>query len=431
MANDKSVFYKYSTRLIHGKFRSEKWDYEHHLIPPITASTTFRLDSAKRGQQGFIDFADPKRAAQAMSPIYIYDRLDEPTVGMLEDFFKEAEGGECACAFACGMSAISAALMVCSKVGSNIVAHRTLYGCTFSLMTNWLPKFGITTRFINANDVQELVSAVDDNTRVVYVETPANPTLEAVDIQKIADALKPINDKRPPKHKVVLIVDNTFPTPWGQRPLSCGADIVVESLTKGVSGFGVDMGGIVVAPERFHKGLRGFRKDFGGVLPPSSAWSIIVYGLSTLPLRVRRQSENAMVVAQYLAKNPKVSRVHYPGLDSYPYKEIARKQMVDPEGNFAPGFMVYFEVAGEVEEARDKCEKLVNYIAEHSYCITLAVSLGTTKTLIETPGLMTHSAMDAKSQSEAGIHPGGVRLSVGLEDPNDLIKDLEEAFEHI
>lgn len=429
MTDKDKAGYRYETHLIHGKFRTEKWEYDHHVIPPITASTTFRLDSASRGRQGFVDFGEPKKAAQAMNPVYIYDRLDEPTVGMLEDLFREAELGESACAFACGMSAISAALMVSCQAGSNIVVHRTLYGCTFSLMTNWLPRFGIEVRFVNAQDPGEIEAAMDSETRAVYLETPSNPTLECLDIAALREIIEPLNTNRPQKDRIVLIVDNTFATPWAQRPLTLGADLVVESLTKDVGGFGVDMGGMVVGPARFHKSLRGFRKDFGGVLPPAGAWRFMVYGISTLSLRVRRQTETAMEIAAFLEGHPKVRLVSYPGLASYPCADLARRQLVDPEGNFCPGFMIYFEVDGDLDDARNGCERLVNHIASESYCITLAVSLGMTKTLVETPGLMTHSSMDASSQSEAGIHPGGVRLAIGLENPADILRDLEKALD--
>jgi len=419
------------TQLIHGPHRTEKWDYDHHVIPPITASTTFRLDSAQRGQRGFVDFANPKAAAQAMNPIYIYDRLDEPTVGMLEDLMRDAEGGECAVAFACGMAAISASLMVTGRAGSNVVAHRTMYGCTFSLMSNWLPKFGIRARLVDASDPAAVAAAIDDKTRAVYIETPANPTLQCIDIAAVRAAIAPFNASRGPKDQVVLIVDNTFATPWGQRPLSLGADIVVESLTKNVGGFGVDLGGMVVAPERFLKSFRGYRKDFGGVLPPGSAWDFMVYGLPTLPMRLARQCDTALAVARFLLGHPGVSRVHYPGLESFPWRAVAEKQMRDPEGRFCPGSMIYFEVAGELEQARQRCQRVVDHIAKEAYSITLAVSLGMTKTLIEAPGLMTHSAMDACAQSAAGIHPGGIRLSIGLENPVDLIADLKEALDTI
>jgi len=429
MSKEDKRRYGVETKLIHGRHRTEKWQYDHHVIPPITASTTFRLDSANRGRQGFVDFAEPKKAAQAMNPIYIYDRLDEPTVGMLEEHFCEVEQGESGSAFACGMSAISAALMVACHSGANIVSHRTLYGCTFSLMTNWLPRYGIDVRFVNTLDMDEILGSIDEDTRVVYLETPANPTLECIDIARVRGVIDPINARRDQKDRIVIITDNTFATPWAQRPLTLGSDIVVQSLTKDVGGFGVDMGGMVVAPVRFHESLHGYRKDFGGVLPPASAWRLMVYGLSTLPIRVRRQTEIAGEIAAFLEGQPKIDRVVYPGLDSYPGSEVARRQMVDPDGEFCPGFMIYFELAGDLEKSRTCCERLVNYIASESYSITLAVSLGMTKTLVETPGLMTHSSMDANMLSKAGIHPGGVRLAIGLEHPRDIIKDLEQALD--
>lgn len=423
------------TRLIHGEHRSNKWDYDHHVLPPVTASTAFRLDSAVRGQKGFVDFTDPKSAAQAMSPIYIYDRLDEPTVAMLEDLFAEFEGGESACAFACGMAAISAALMVTGRHGrcqasepNNVVAHRTMYGCTFSLMSNWLPRFGIEARLINMNDTDALIAALDEKTRAVYIETPANPTLECIDIAAVKDVLKKTNATRGPKDQVLLIVDNTFATPWAQRPIEHGADIVVESLTKNVGGFGVDMGGMVVCPKRLHKAFRGYRKDFGGVLPPANAWNFMVYGVPTLPIRLQKQQETALRVAEFLESHPKVARVFYPGLESFPWKDVARRQMRDKEGRFYPGSMIYFELKGELEECRVQCERVIDYVASNAYSITLAVSLGLTKTLIEAPGLMTHSALDPCAQSAAGIHPGGIRLSIGLEAAEDLIADLEDAL---
>ncbi|MBM4387056.1 MAG: aminotransferase class I/II-fold pyridoxal phosphate-dependent enzyme [Deltaproteobacteria bacterium] len=420
--------YHMETFLIHGKFRSEKWDYNHHVIPPITASTAFRLDSALRGQQGFIDFADAKYAARALSPIYIYDRLDEPTVGMLEDFLKEVEGGEAAVAFACGMAAISAALVVTAKTGSEIVAHRTLYGCTFSLMTNWLPKLGIKTKFVDMTDESEIRNAINEKVRAVYFETPSNPTLEIIDIEMVRRCVDEENARRGHKDKILVMVDNTFATPYIQRPLRHGADIVVESLTKNIGGFGVDMGGAVIVPERLRKSFRGYRKDFGGVLPPSNAWSIMVYGLPTLKLRIKRQEETAAKVAKFLSGHPAISKVSYPGLKNFPGLEIAKRQMCNLDGEFSPGTLIYFEVAGSLEDAGKRCGSLIDYIAENSYSITLAVSLGMIKTLIESPGLMTHCAYSADEQSRIGIHPGGVRLSIGLEDAEDIMRDLGEAL---
>jgi cystathionine beta-lyase/cystathionine gamma-synthase len=354
---------------------------------------------------------------------------------MLEDLFRDFEGGESACAFACGMAAISAAMMVTGRRGrsggpgpTSIVAHRTMYGCTFSLMSNWLPRFGIQARLVDAGDAGSLAAAIDADTRAVYLETPANPTLECIDLAAVKAALAPINAGRGPKDQVLLIVDNTFATPWAQRPISLGADIVVESLTKNVGGFGVDMGGMVVGPQRLQKAFRGYRKDFGGVLPPANAWNFMVYGMPTLPIRLARQQETAGRIAAFLEAHPKVARVSYPGLASFPWKDVAARQLVDRDGRFCPGAMIYFEVAGDLDESRSRCERLIDHVASQAYSITMAVSLGLTKTLIEAPGLMTHSALDPCAQSAAGIHPGGVRLSIGLESVDDLLADLETSL---
>jgi cystathionine beta-lyase/cystathionine gamma-synthase len=418
-----------ATHLIHGQTRSPKWEYSHHVLPPLTTSTTFRLDSVGRGMRGFQDFASDAEGDGVTSPTYIYDRLDEPNVALLEDHLREAEGGEAAVAFACGMAAISAVLMTCSKAGGSIFAHRTMYGCTFSLLTAQLPRYGITTRQVDARNPGNIADAVDDSTRIVYFETPANPTMECLDIAAIRRALAPINARRTPEDQVQIVVDNTFHTFWGQRPLALGADIVVDSLTKAVGGFGVNMGGVAIIPQRMHGAIRGHRKDFGGVMAPTAAWQIMVYGLSTLPIRMERQNATAQIVAEFLESHPKVGRVYYPGLASFPDAEIARRQMTTPDGRFCPGSMIYFELAGEPKESFDRCERMINAVASDSYCITLAVSLGMTKTLIEAPGLMTHCALDAVSQATAGIHPGGVRLAIGLEDPEDLRRDLERALE--
>ncbi len=428
MARDQRDAYGPGTRLIHGQPRSTRWEYSHHVLPPLTTSTTFRLDSTHRGAQGFVDFATDVADDGSTPPTYIYDRLDEPNIGMLEEQMREAEGGEAAVAFACGMAAISAALMTCSGAGHSIVAHRTMYGCTHSLLTTKLPRYGMTVRTVDARNPGNVADAVTDDTRVVYFETPANPTMECIDIAAIRKALEPVNALRAPDDQVLIIVDNTFHTFWGQRPLALGADVVVGSLTKNVGGFGVNMGGIVVGPRRLHGPLRAHRKDFGAVLSATAAWQILVYGVSTLPVRLEQQSATALKIAKFLESHPKVGRVLYPGLESYPYREIAKRQLTTPLGHFCPGSMIYFEIAGERAEAAERCGRMINTVASDSYCITLAVSLGMTKTLIEAPNLMTHCALDAKAQEAAEIHPAGVRLAIGLEDAADLQRDLENGL---
>ena len=195
-------------------------------------------------------------------------------------------------------------------------------------------------------------------------------------------------------------------------------------------GFGTDMGGMVVGPNLLHSRTRLARKDFGGVVSPRSAWSILVYGLSSLPVRAKRQVSNARRLAEYLEGRPEVARVHYPGLKSHPHHEIARRQMLNFKGEFSPGIMVYFELAGKGPALTETARKFMDYIAEHSYTLTLAVSLGQLKTLVEAPTLMTHAAYGDEA-AEAGMSVGGIRLSAGIEDPDDLISDLEEAFDVI
>ena len=202
-------------------------------------------------------------------PIYIYDRLDEPTRGMLEENLAYAEGGETAICFATGMAAISAALGVTVKQREKIITHQIMYGCTYSLLTNWLLRAGIRTRFVDLTDPRALCQAITDKTRVVFFETPVNPTLQLIDIAAILSVLDTVNQGR--KHPIRIIVDNTFATPYCQRPLEYGADIIVHSLSKDIGGFGTDMGGAVIASRDLHGLLMLYRKDFGGVLSSKSA----------------------------------------------------------------------------------------------------------------------------------------------------------------
>jgi cystathionine beta-lyase/cystathionine gamma-synthase len=422
--------YRMRTHLIHGNFESKKWDYNHHVIPPVSHSTAFRLSSLHRGAQGFVQFASADEALSGHIPIYIYDRLDEPTRGMLEENLAYGEGGEIAVTFASGMAAISAALSATLRQGQEVLAHQILYGCTYSLMTNWLPRFGMQVRFEDFLKPESLLDLVTPATRVLYFETPLNPTMELIDIAAIRRVADEVNAHREERDRVLVIVDNTFATPFCQRPLSLGADIVVESLTKDIGGFGTDGGGAVIAAADWYNHLMLFRKDFGGVLAPRSAWAILVYGLPTLATRMVNQQKTALRVAKFLSDHPKVASVNYPGADNFPQKALAHRQMLDPDGKFAPGSMLYF-VLKEAEGKQTRAEKLVDYIAERAYTITLAVSLGQIKTLIEHPFTMTHSALPEEQKRAFGMHPEGVRLSMGLEDWRDIIRDLEIALEKV
>ncbi|HEX8871239.1 MAG TPA: aminotransferase class I/II-fold pyridoxal phosphate-dependent enzyme [Candidatus Acidoferrum sp.] len=420
--------YRLRTRLIHGSFATGKWDYDHHVVPPQSSSATYRLSSVHRGAQGFVEFATPE---SRRAPIYIYDRLDEPSRGMLEENLAVAEGGEIAVTFATGMAAVSAALGVLTAAGDEIVAHRVLYGCTHSLVTNWLPRYNIHTHFCDLTDPESLLKTVTKNCRVVYFETPVNPTMELIDMRAVREVVDRLNSGRPEEQKIHIVVDNTFATPYCQRPLEHGVDLVVHSLTKDIGGFGTEMGGAVIGSSSFWNHLMLYRKDFGGVLSPKNAWPILVYGLPTLAARMVNQQKTAMHVAEYLQRQSKVARVVYPGLPCYPQRELARRQMSTSDGSFTPGSMLYFELRGDdgsAKGAAQAAERFVDYVAEKSYTITLAVSLGQIKTLIENPFSMTHASVPEEEKLRCGLRPGGIRLSLGLEDWHDIIADLEDAL---
>ncbi|WP_374035362.1 PLP-dependent aspartate aminotransferase family protein [Bdellovibrio bacteriovorus] len=413
------------TQAIHGEFLSKSWEFSHHLIPPMTASTTFRLESLQRGAEGFSTFGAQKGEEK---PIWIYDRLEEPTTKMLEDQLALLEKGECAVTFGSGMGAIASTLMSLLSSGQKVIAHKTLYGCTYSLLTNWLPRLNISTHLMNVNDFKSLEQQLaDPAARVVYFESVSNPILEIADLEKITSLVKAANKKRGKDNQIYTVVDNTFATPWALRPVEWNVDFVIQSLTKNISGFGTEMGGAVIAPRAHESILRVARKDFGAIIHPYSAWHILVYGISTQAIRFEQQQASAMAVAKFLEAHPKVASVTYPGLKSHAQHKLAKKYLKSPEGKFAPGTMISFQLKGDMK----KCQKFVDDIAKNSYSITLAVSLGLTKTLIEVPGFMTHSAIPDDKRGDSGIDPRAIRLSIGLENVNDIIEDLNEALKKI
>ncbi len=418
------------TRLIHGVGSSTRWDYDHHVVPPITSSVTFRLSSVERGAQGFVQFAHQAEGGEKQVPIYVYDRLDEPTRAMLEDNLALAEGGDMALCFASGMSAISSAIGVLTRSGEHVIAHEVLYGCTYSLFTNWFPRLSVDVSLVDLCKPESIRDAATEKTRVVYFETPVNPDLTQIDIAAVAKTVADLNQGRPHDQRIRVIVDNTFATPYCQRPIELGADMVCLSLTKAVGGFGTDIGGAVVGPAWLHDPLILYRKDFGGSLSPKAAWPVLVYGLPSLATRMLNHQKTAAHVARFLAEHPKVETVRYPGLKSFPQYELAYRQMRDYRDKFAPGSMLYF-VLQDPDCTGEPARRLVNWLAENSYCITLAVSLGQIKTLIECPYSMTHSVMPDDAKHSHDIHPSGCRLSVGLEDWHDIVADLRQALENV
>ena len=371
------------------------------LAMPIYQTSTFIFDSAEQGGRRF--------ALEEAG--YIYTRLGNPTTTVLENKIAALEEGEAAVATSSGMGAISSTLWTVLKAGDHVVTDKTLYGCTFALMCHGLTRFGIEVTFVDTSNLDEVKNAMKENTRVVYLETPANPNLKIVDLE----ALSKLAHTNP---NTLVIVDNTFATPYMQKPLKLGADIVVHSVTKYINGHGDVIAGLVITNKELADQIRfvGLKDMTGAVLGPQDAYYII-RGMKTFEIRMERHCKNAKKVVEFLNKHPKIERVYYPGLETHPGHEIAKKQMKDF------GAMISFELKGGFEAGKTLLNSL-------KLC-SLAVSLGDTETLIQHPASMTHSPYTKEEREAAGITDGLVRLSVGLENVEDIIADLEQGLEKI
>lgn len=371
------------------------------LAIPIFQTSTFVFDSAEQGGKRFA----------LEEPGYIYSRLGNPTTTVLEDKIAQLEHGEAAVATSSGMGAISSVMWTILKAGDHIISDKTLYGCTFAFFNHGLSRFGIEVSFVDTADAEAVKKAMKPNTRAVYLETPANPNLKIVDIKAIAE----VAHTNP---NTLVIVDNTFSTPYCQRPIELGADIVVHSATKYLNGHGDVIAGIVISRKDLIDQIRlvGIKDMTGSVLGPMEAY-LIIRGMKTLEVRMKKHCENAMKVAEFLAAHNKVAEVYFPGLKSHPGHEIAAKQMD------AFGGIMSFELKGGFEAGKILLNNL-------KLC-SLAVSLGDTETLIQHPASMTHSPYTKEERMEAGITDGLVRLSVGLENIEDIIADLEYGLSKI
>ena len=321
------------------------------------------------------------------------------------------EGGEACCSAASGMGAISSALWTLLHAGDHVVASDTLYGCTFALLNHGMTRYGVEVSFVDITDMDAVKKAIKPNTRVIYLETPANPTLKISDIEGISKMAHEMGD-------ITVVVDNTFCSPYIQKPLSLGADVVVHSATKYLNGHGDVIAGFVVGSQEYINNVRlfGIKDMTGSVLSPFDAF-LIARGMKTLALRMEKHSANAMKVAEFLESHPAVAKVNYPGLKSFPQYELAKKQMR------LPGGMISFELKGGREEGA--------IVMNNVKLCSLAVSLGDAETLIEHAASMTHSTYTPEELKAAGISEGLVRLSVGLEDADDIIADLKQALDLI
>lgn len=371
------------------------------LAVPIYQTSTFVFDSAEQGGKRF--------ALEEEG--YIYSRLGNPTTAVFEEKIAALEGGEAAVATSSGIGAITSTLWTLLKAGDHVIADKTLYGCTFAYLNHGVAKFGVEVDFIDTSDLELVRKTMKSNTRVVYLETPANPNMKVVDIKAVAE----IAHTNP---NTLVVVDNTFATPFCQRPLELGCDVVVHSVTKYLNGHGDVIAGVVISKKEIIDQVRlvGVKDMTGSVLGPTEAFYII-RGMKTFELRMRRHCENAMKVAEYLEAHDKIEKVYYPGLKSHDGYEVAAKQMD------AFGGILAFELKGGFEAGKT----LLNNVK----MAALAVSLGDAETLIQHPASMTHSPYTKEERLAAGITDGLVRLSVGLENIEDIIADLEYGLAQI
>ena len=368
------------------------------LSTPIYQTSTFVFADVDQGAARFAGEEDG----------YIYTRLGNPTQAAFEEKIANLEEGEAGLAFGSGMAAITGTLLALTKQGDHIVSCDTIYGCTHAFLSTILPRYGIETTFADLSNPETAEAALKPNTKVIYLETPANPTMKLVDIEAMSQLARRIGAK--------VVVDNTFATPYLQRPLKLGADVVVHSATKFIGGHGDVIAGAAVGSKEFIDEVRVTTlKDIGGIISPFVAW-LLLRGAKTLTLRMGRHCENALEVATFLEQHPAVERVHYPGLPSNPQYKLAQKQMQNGFGG-----MLSFELKDGFEAGK----QLMNTL---KLC-SLAVSLGDIETLIQHPASMTHSPYPPEERLQAGITDGLVRMSVGIEDVADIIADLEQGLD--
>ncbi len=342
-------------------------------------------------------------------PGFVYSRYLNPNLKMLEDKLSALENCEATCVMASGMAAVFAAIMCQIKAGDHFIASKVLFGSCFHIASKILPNYGIDVTFVASNNQQEWQKAFKSNTKLVFIETPANPNLAIINIEMVANLCK--------EHNAKLIVDNIFASPYSQNPLQFGADILVYSTTKHLEGQGRSLGGAVMGSSHFiNEILLPFHRHTGPSLSPFNAW-LILKSLETFNLRMKQHCSSALKIAQFLENHPKISRIFYPHLASHPQYSIAKRQMKNG------GAMIAFEVKGDKQQAFNFMNNL--------QIIDISNNLGDSKSLITHPATTTHSNLSKEEQLEIGINPSMCRFSVGLEDEQDLINDINQALSKI
>ncbi|MBU9711800.1 methionine gamma-lyase [Evansella tamaricis] len=382
------------TRLIHSFFDRKK--HFGSLTPPLYQTSTFTFENAEQGEARFA----------GRESGYIYSRLGNPTVTELEEKIADLEEGESGLAFSSGMGAVSAVIMALIETGDHLLISEGVYGCTYGLLELVKKKFKVDFDLISMDQLDVMEEKIRPNTKAIYIETPINPTMKLVDIESIVAIAR--------KSDIKVVVDNTFCSPYLQQPLKLGADIVVHSATKYIGGHGDVIAGLAVGSSDFMQEVRmTTQKDVGSVISPFDAW-LLLRGLKTLAIRMDRHCMNAMFIFEKLSRHPKVTNIVFPGDPSFDQYDLAKKQM----RNF--GGLISFEVEG----GKLAAQKVMNNLS----LVQVAVSLGDAETLIQHPATMTHAVVPEEERLKMGITASLLRLSVGLENPQDIWCDLEHAL---
>jgi len=386
----------FNSKLIHG---GEFNDALGSATVPIYQTSTFKFDSAEHGAACFAGESDG----------YIYTRIGNPTIHALEVLLAELENGFGGIATSSGMGAVNTVYGAFLSQGDHIVSSAAVYGPSRVVLETYYKKFGVEATFVNTSDIEAVRNAIRPETKLLYIETPSNPTIEITDVRACCELAH--------QHGIPVAIDNTFCSPYLQRPFEMGADVVLHSLTKFINGHADIVGGVVITKDEvLYKKLRSVMVTLGFNMDPHQAY-LVIRGVKTLGIRIDRAQESAMKIASYLESHPKVEWVRYPGLVSHPQYELAKVQM---DG---PGTMISFELKGGIDAGR----VLMNSVQ----MAILAVSLGGVETLIQHPASMTHSKVSAEGKTMAGITDGLVRFSVGIEDVDDLIADLDQALQKV
>ena len=389
MENNKQNFETLAIRT-----QTERTQYDEHSVPLYLTSSFI-----------FEDAEDMRASFAEEKPKNLYSRFTNPNVTEFVDKIAQMEGAETGYAFATGMAAIYSTLASLLSAGDHILSCRSVFGSTHTLFTKYFPKWNINTTYFEAHE-EDIEKYIRPETKILYLETPTNPAIEVLDLEKMGKIAK--------KHNLLFVVDNCFATPYIQQPIKYGADIVVHSATKLIDGQGRVLGGVAVGRADLIREIYLFARNTGPAMSPFNAW-VLSKSLETLALRVEKHCENALKVAEFLEQHPNVEFVKYPFLKSHPNYEVAKKQMK------LGGSIVAFQVKGGVEGGR-------NFLNKIKMC-SLSANLGDTRTIVTHPASTTHSKLSGEERNEVGITAGLVRCSVGLENVEDIIADLKQALE--